>query len=356
MPLMLFIVLMSAAGILNKKKSKAVFVSPASFAISHECRGDELFDEPVVEVKRSLPHSFPQTLGWKSADFEATARSHIAWRHLPKDTWSKFNFPHYSPDQKLQSFPIFNFAPPLAAKICSLTKYGGSDDGGKFLCSLDQLQEGCVIYSLGSNNNFQFEMSMLRETPCSIHTFDCTVDGFNKPADPRVVFHRQCLGNRVAIGESMRLLGRSFDSSLFFSLAELAFQNGHDAITILKMDIENGEYSVFESLSDDVAIHKHLLPDQISFELHVSERDPLGFPEGICAVCNVWTLWSNVLDLGYAIVSREDNPLCPHCAEYTLVRAFQPSPIKSLPPCAPSAALVDPWLEGTRAATFSRIW
>ena len=132
--------------------------------------------------------------------------------------------------------------PLQAVRACpELARYGGQHaqdkivgDGGKLLCGLTSLPRDCVIYSLGSANDFSFEETMLRATPCAIHTFDCTVDGATKPADSRIVFHRQCLGDGGAPG--------------FFSLPQLAAQNGHTRIDLLKMDIEGGEYGVFASL------------------------------------------------------------------------------------------------------------
>ena len=72
---------------------------------------------------------------------------------------------------------------------------------GKWLCLGPELQRaGCLIYSIGSNNEYSFEEEMLKvscggvsgacgtashsrgETPpqntkCDVHTFDCTVKG-----------------------------------------------------------------------------------------------------------------------------------------------------------------------------------
>lgn len=198
--------------------------------------------------------------------------------------------------------------PLQAVRACpELARFGGQSaedgfavDGGKLLCGLSSLPHNCVIYSLGSYNDFSFEEAMLSATPCAIHTFDCTVDGSTKPADSRIVFHRQCLGDSGAPG--------------FFSLPQLAAQNGHTRIDLLKMDIEGGEYGVFASLlaaaSDG---NSDLLPAQISFELHAAAGAAVGKAASA-------SLWSTVWALGYAIVSRENNIYCPTCVEFTLLR------------------------------------
>lgn len=41
-------------------------------------------------------------------------------------------------------------------------------DGRKAVCSPERLAESCVIYSLGSNNDFSFEEDVLRRTPCEV--------------------------------------------------------------------------------------------------------------------------------------------------------------------------------------------
>ena len=43
-----------------------------------------------------------------------------------------------------------------------LDKLGNSDN------------DGCIIYSIGGNNEWQFELDLLQRTKCHIHTFDCT--------------------------------------------------------------------------------------------------------------------------------------------------------------------------------------
>ena len=54
------------------------------------------------------------------------------------------------------------FAPYLECASKNLSRFGQSD-GGKFLCMDAVLQQpGCIIYSLGSNGNYDFEEAMLQ--------------------------------------------------------------------------------------------------------------------------------------------------------------------------------------------------
>lgn len=314
------------------------FASSAPPLLRGECA------KPAGGPAAPLAHlSSPPLAGWGAADFAAASSARAAWRVAPTDTWSQHGWPSANAVIEYVTRPVFNYAPPRAATApCTLRRYGGVGDGGKWLCSLAELAPGCVIYSLGSRNEFDFEAAMLAATPCAIHTFDCTVDGSTKPADPRIVFHRQCLGDSATIADLNARTGSTHDPALFLSLERLAAANGHARIDVLKMDIEGGEYPVFQALATAAAggATERLLPDQISFELHVSNEN---FATTICSYCDFWRLWSDVVDLGYVAISREDNPLCGHCAEFTLVRAFPAVARADVPPSAPAAALVDHW-------------
>ena len=41
---------------------------------------------------------------------------------------------------------------------------------------------GCIVISVGSNNNWDFEKDVVKKYGCTIHTLDCTIDG-KVPAD-----------------------------------------------------------------------------------------------------------------------------------------------------------------------------
>jgi hypothetical protein len=150
-------------------------------------------------------------------------------------------------------------------------------DAGKYLCGLDALQEGCVIYSLGSRLQFNFEFEMIMSSPCEIHTFDCTVAP-TAPLHERIVYHRTCIADVDSADGKYR------------NLASIARELGHMSIALLKMDIEGYEYGVFEALWRDgvdavgansalgnsrPAGGKLLLPYQISFEQHARTNAPL---------------------------------------------------------------------------------
>lgn len=134
-----------------------------------------------------------------------------------------------------------------------IKRYGGTSDGSKLLCDVtEKLQrEGCVIYSLGSNGDYSFERSMLKETRCQIHTFDCTYANGTSQDPSRHHYHHWCLGGRQ-IGDQYR----SWDN--------ITASLQHTSVDLLKMDIEGYEYDVLSSWRPG-----SVLPDDLSVEFHV---------------------------------------------------------------------------------------
>ena len=107
-------------------------------------------------------------------------------------------------------FPFQVMAPCSEdAKSCVGGKCG--DDDSKIMCGVDLLrsEQDCIIYAIGGDNQWDFEMDLLEKTPCQIHTFDCTGDRsrFHVPAGDikngqksqnysgRLHFHHICLSD-----------------------------------------------------------------------------------------------------------------------------------------------------------------
>jgi hypothetical protein len=195
-------------------------------------------------------------------------------------------------------------------------RYPPEHDGGKVVCALAKLRSPCVIYSLGSNLNFAFEFSMVNNTACDIFTFDCTVNVAALPIlPPRIHFHAICLGEDKTVAH-------------YKSLASIMSQFGHTELALLKMDIEGYEYSVVETIyrlamTPGAATN---LPAQISFEQHsntgITAPSKAWGPAATLTAGDMALLWVQLTDLGYVVVSRENNPLCDLCVEFTVVRAF----------------------------------
>ena len=55
---------------------------------------------------------------------------------------------------------------------CPVMTRVGAGDGGKWVCDVRKLQgDDCIVLSIGSNGNFEFELEILKINPrCKIHT------------------------------------------------------------------------------------------------------------------------------------------------------------------------------------------
>lgn len=84
-----------------------------------------------------------------------------------------------------------------------MKRVGDSGDGGKWLC-IDMLQEDdCVVFSLGSNGQYDLERDLLARTRCHVYTFDCTYDGKSQDVR-RHTYIKKCIGTQEREGLDKR--------------------------------------------------------------------------------------------------------------------------------------------------------
>ncbi len=195
----------------------------------------------------------------------------------------------------------------------------------KFVCNMAELTHPCLVFSIGSFNDYLFEEAILLRTPCIVHTYDCTVNGKSIDAE-RHFFHKKCIGSaeHAAADES------------FVTVSQAVSSVGASKLHLLKMDIEAFEWDVIAGWRES---DEHL-PDQISFELHRSDDSPSTWPlrfdrvpadksdplhwQGAhsMSVAHVSLLFMHLANLGYGLVAKEANGQC--CSEFTVLRVFQP--------------------------------
>ncbi len=206
-------------------------------------------------------------------------------------------------------WPIFDAIGPLDPNACPtlpLLVLGQGDDAKRAcwspaVASAASAESGCVVLSLGSNNQWSFEEAMVRLAPhCTIHTFDCTVARpRGMPIDGNVVFHRQCIGRsgttcgHMTIMEIVQLVGKT---PLY-----------------LKIDIEGWEY---EALAEFLVEAHGALPSQIAVELHAS-TPLLDLDE---RMLRAFVFMMREVG-GYVPVHRRDNPLGYGASEVLFVLA-----------------------------------
>ena len=140
-------------------------------------------------------------------------------------------------------------------------RLGNTGDGGKWVCDVHRFEQNntsnLLIYSFGSSGDFSFELAMKQRLPqAEIHTFDSGV--YQCPANI-CTFHQARLGGgRDGISKSLRTI-----------IKELNHQNRE--IHILKVDIEGGEFDLFEDLFDPTIKTQQGMPSirLILFEIHL---------------------------------------------------------------------------------------
>ena len=88
----------------------------------------------------------------------------------------------------------------------------------------------CTILSLGCNGQWSFERLAFRNTPCRVHTFDCTGTWpVPEVLRSRVTIHRVCLGTPSMV---------TMNPSRFANYTGLLQMTGRRAPAFMKVDIE----------------------------------------------------------------------------------------------------------------------
>eukprot|EP00978_Attheya_sp_CCMP212_P003867 scaffold8225_cov52-Attheya_sp.AAC.1 len=203
---------------------------------------------------------------------------------------------------------IFDQFEPEA--VCSTEeRFGSSErfdafhDGPKFVCGVDYIakQPSCLVYSVGSNNEFAFEVGVKNFMGCDTYTFDPTVTKFL--GDPKVTtFYPWGLGED----------GKKDYNWISMSFETIINKLGHNGtrIDIIKIDCEGCEYTVMPPLFD--AISKGTIQvDQIQIELH----DGGGYK----AIVNLFDAADNA---SMRVFHKERNHwgcMGYHCVEYAFV-------------------------------------
>lgn len=213
----------------------------------------------------------------------------------------------------------FNYLGPVGPTCASDWVSFGNGDEEKRVCGGLQLygdhhkakglkgkkeSKNCVVYSVGSANQYLFEEEVFNRTNCFVEIFDCTVKEFTPPAyiQSRIRTHKVCLGSKTEV-----IGGRQFMS--WTSLNALTGLNTNP--DFLKMDIEGYEYPVLRSIVES----GENFPLQIALELHIGGY--IGptrrrvYPAELIAFMNYLRVFG-----GYYLVNRRD--ASDHCAEIVL--------------------------------------
>jgi hypothetical protein len=162
------------------------------------------------------------------------------------------------------------------------------------------------VYSIGSNNEIDFEVAIQDHIGCETHTFDPTL---SKPfiGSAYATFHPWGLGKD---GEVVNYLTAFTTMSLESIMKELG--HTHRKIDIFKIDCEGCEYDAMPAVFESIA-NGTLQIDQILIELHQFQNTQYE---------NVNMFFAAADKAGYRIIHKERNHWgCDgyRCLEYALV-------------------------------------
>lgn len=136
-------------------------------------------------------------------------------------------------------------------------KIGNVGDGHKWICDVDRLksQKECIVYSVGSNGDFSFEVALQKRLPsCVIHIFD--LDDFTSSMPRGLKAHFHHWGFKPSYYTNTTEWDTGFSTQpwsdparphlKFKTLDETMDTLGHSRVDIFKIDCEGCEWQSFK--------------------------------------------------------------------------------------------------------------
>lgn len=190
----------------------------------------------------------------------------------------------------------FNFQPVFSCD--HERRIGRPGDGGKWICDPHRIEpEGCLVYSIGSNNDFSFEKEVQQQIShnCEIHTFDMGdyAEGA-KLAGGNIAYHQTAFGN----GQSIR---GNPTKSLSTIIKELGHE--HRVIDVFKIDCEGCEFDAVEDM-----LEANVTLRQIQIEIH-GKQDP-----------QLTSMFQIFKKHNYVMFHKEANRYSPLCYEFSFLK------------------------------------
>jgi len=181
-------------------------------------------------------------------------------------------------------------------------RLGKLGDGGKWVCDPYRIladtgngkdAEGkCLVYSVGSNGNFDFEVEALKHVSpdCEIHTFDAMKQGRRKDFAAIAEKIQGITFHHTGVGPT------SQRQSHFKRFGDIIVDLGHQnrVIDLMKIDCERCEYAQYKQWLEDWK-ETNVLVRQVMLEVHNSD-----YP-GVVDIFNVFQ------KAGYVLFHKEAN-------------------------------------------------
>lgn len=181
--------------------------------------------------------------------------------------------------------PSMEITIPLQAHLCPDTVRAGDEgDGGWWLCGVDSaMGNDCVVYSFGIRDNFSFD-HYVAERGCTVHGFDPSPAGLDSEAEyksitpagmgqGKALYHPYGLGSDGTYEPGtvpFRWPGMGYlrDSNsnqwTLKTLPRIQTELKNDRITVLKVDIEGGEWDMMMDIIradwDELCMELHFYP------------------------------------------------------------------------------------------------
>lgn len=151
----------------------------------------------------------------------------------------------------------------------SKERFNAYGDGPKFTCGVNLIAEKakkgeeCLVYSVGSNNKFDFEIAVKNAMGCETHTFDPTLKHPFRGGE-YATFHPWGIGldgEEKSFKEDFHWIGKGIETVM----KELGHLNR--TLDILKIDCEHCEYQAMPVLFEAIAAGR-VKVNQIQIEMH----------------------------------------------------------------------------------------
>ncbi|GMI23726.1 hypothetical protein TeGR_g8848 [Tetraparma gracilis] len=272
-----------------------------------------------VELQAPPPQASQPVVATQPGFSKAFAESNGFFNDISDADWDLQRFRYHKTDHKgdgtlsvkrdtLQSYYQNNWEPSFTCQ--HELRLGGMGDGPKWICDPHRIKgvKDCLIYSFGSNNEFDFEESVYNQisTECEIHTFDflSLEQSFNKPS--YVNYHA------YGLGKQDRVFGAQMQNQEY-TLPSIVKMLGHEgrSIEIFKIDCEGCELEagmVQSWLNAGVNLR------QLQVEVHGQSPDP-------DSIAKLQTFFKAVTDAGHVIFHKEANILAEgKCVEFAFLQ------------------------------------
>lgn len=219
---------------------------------------------------------------------------------------------------------IYRMLNPVKAPNCpTLRTFAARDyDLMKRFCWTTDENEDCSMYSIGSNDKWDFEEEIFNNTKCKVSTFDCIVESHVPPAiAERTNYYPVCIAHETFTDPE----GRKFKT-----YRDMLALTGHEAhgVDYLKMDVEGYEWSILSNMVNQAEAegYTHPLPEQLGVEFHLS---PLITENGKKLKSlygdRLFQFYNNLfLKGGYLLTDMWPNRYSTHCTETLFIKLFCP--------------------------------